>query len=277
MTKNYKEIIYLNSTELNSALSQLNQGLIESLVETKTNSNTTSNEAGKTTNVGAGIAKFLHASVSTSDKDSEEFNSLFGEERNIVLNDFKLIGLLKDSHPKSLDDAQEGDFVLTKGNFNVSDFSFSETVLGNPNSAGLNSKFKNFMKDMELWGKDVEKTFKQMNHFIQYANSLTQGNVILSMTQVISFLNKANFRINSGERQALAYTHRPINVFGVVEAIMQKNEDEVSHELSLIFEKEDILSSMGKIIPELTELTFLTTGVIQQGDKFIRPIALFFD
>lgn len=33
MANKYKEIIYLNTTELNSVLSQLNQGLLESLVE----------------------------------------------------------------------------------------------------------------------------------------------------------------------------------------------------------------------------------------------------
>lgn len=279
MSKNYKEIIYLNSSELNSALSQLNQGLIESLVETNTNSKNTSSEAGKTTNASGGIANFLHGGVAVSDKDSEELGSLFGEEKNIVLNDFKLISLLQDSEPKSLAEAKEGDFVLTNGKFNISDFDFSETVLSNPNSSTLNPKFRNFMKDVDAWGKDVERDFKQINHFIQYANSLTQGNVILSMDQVFSFLNKDNFRINSGELQALAYTHRSLNVFGVVEAVMQKNADEVSDEISEMFDDEenDALSGMGKIIPKLTEFTFLATGVIQQNDKFIRPIALFFD
>ncbi len=279
MAKNYKEIIYLNSSELNSALSQLNQGLIESLVETNTNTKNTSNEAGKNTNVSGGIANFLHIGVGASDKNSEEFSSLFGEAKNIVLNDFKLIDLLQDSNPNSLDEADEGDFVRTKGNFNISDFNFSEAVLSNPNHPTLNPKFKNFMKDVDAWGKDIEKDFKQINHFIQYANTLTQGNVILSMDGVFSFLNKSNFRINSGELQALAYTHRPVNVFGVVEATMQQNADEVSEEISEMFndEENDVLSSMGKLIPKLTEFTFLATGVIQQGDKFIRPIALFFD
>lgn len=52
MSKDYKEIIYLNKTELNSALSQLNQGLLESLVKIKNNSRSTSSEAGKSAHFG---------------------------------------------------------------------------------------------------------------------------------------------------------------------------------------------------------------------------------
>ena len=125
MSKDYKEIIYLNKTELNSALSQLNQGLLESLVKIKNNSRSTSSEAGKSAKIGGGLGGIFNLNASTSDKDNETLDELFGEEKNIVLNDFKLIALLKDAHPKSLDIAKEGDFVQTSGKFNISYFNFS--------------------------------------------------------------------------------------------------------------------------------------------------------
>lgn len=276
MSKDYKEIIYLNKTELNSALSQLNQGLLESLVETKNNSRSTSNEAGKSAKVGGGLGNIFNLAASTSNKDNETLEDFFGEEKNIVLNDFKLIALLKDANPKSIDLADEGDFVQTSGNFNISDFNFSESVLSGKNNS-LNPKIKNFMKDIYAWNKDMETSLKQVNHYMQYANSLAQGNIVLSMNGLISFVNRENFRINSGELQALTYTNRTINIFGIVEAVIKKDSDEVVEELGDMFDDEDSLENMGKIIPNLTEFSFLATGLIKKGDKFIRPIALYFD
>ena len=276
MSKDYKEIIYLNKTELNSALSQLNQGLLESLVKIKNNSRSTSSEAGKSAKVGGGLGGIFNLNASTSDKDNETLDELFGEEKNIVLNDFKLIALLKDAHPKSLDIAKEGDFVQTSGKFNISDFNFSESVLSGKNNS-LNPKIKDFMKDIDAWDKNTETSFKQVNHYMQYANSLAQGNIVLSMNGLISFVNRENFRINSGELQALTYTNRTINIFGIVEAVIKKDSDEVVEELGDMFDDEDSLENMGKIIPNLTEFSFLATGLIKKGDKFIRPIALYFD
>lgn len=277
MSKDYKEIIYLNKTELNSALSQLNQGLLESLVKIKNNSRSTSSEAGKSAKVGGGLGGIFNLNASTSDKDNETLDELFGEEKNIVLNDFKLIALLKDAHPKSLDIAKEGDFVQTSGKFNISDFNFSESVLSGKNNS-LNPKIKNFMKDIDAWDKNMETSFKQVNHYMQYANSLAQGNIVLSMNGLISFINRENFRINSGELQALSYTDRSINIFGTVEAIIKKDSHELAEEMGNIFyDDKGSLVNFGKIIPILTEFSFLTTGLIEKGDKFIRPIALYFD
>lgn len=277
MSKDYKEIIYLNKTELNSALSQLNQGLLESLVKIKNNSRSTSSEAGKSAKLGGGLGGIFNLNASTSDKDNETLDELFGEEKNIVLNDFKLIALLKDAHPKSLDIAKEGDFVQTSGKFNISDFNFSESVLSGKNNS-LNPKIKNFMKDIDAWDKNMETSFKQVNHYMQYANSLAQGNIVLSMNGLISFINRENFRINSGELQALSYTDRSINIFGTVEAIIKKDSHELAEEMGNIFyDDKGSLVNFGKIIPILTEFSFLTTGLIEKGDKFIRPIALYFD
>lgn len=277
MSKDYKEIIYLNKTELNSALSQLNQGLLESLVKIKNNSRSTSSEAGKSAKLGGGLGGIFNLNASTSDKDNETLDELFGEEKNIVLNDFKLIALLKDAHPKSLDIAKEGDFVQTSGKFNISDFNFSESVLSGKNNS-LNPKIKNFMKDIDAWDKNTETSFKQVNHYMQYANSLAQGNIVLSMNGLISFVNRENFRINSGELQALSYTDRSINILGTVEAIIKKDSRELDEEMGNIFyDDKGSLVNFGKIIPILTEFSFLTTGLIEKGDKFIRPIALYFD
>lgn len=281
MSSNYKEIIYLNKTELNSALSQINRGMLESLVETSNNSKGTTKEAGKSSKLSGGLSSFFNGGIEASDKDAEQLNTLFGEEKNIILNDFKLNALIEDIKPKSLDNTQEGDFFIDKGKFNISDFAFTEAVLAGPNSSTLNPRFKNFMKDIDAWDKGTESGFKLLNHYIQYVNSLTLGNLILSMDGIMGFVDKDNFRINSGELQALAYTHRSITVLGIVEAVIEDTDTEVGEEIENMFDDNsvnpNIFDNFGKIIPKLTELTFLTTNVIKKGDKFIRPIALFFD
>lgn len=281
MSSSYKEIIYLNKTELNSALSQINQGMLESLVERNSNSKSTTKEAGKSSKVSGGFSSFFNGGVGATDKDAEQLNTLFGEEKNIVLNDFKLTALINDVKPKELDETKEGDFIINAGKFNISDFNFTEAVLADPRSSALSPKFKSFMKDIDAWDKSTESGFKLLNHYIQYVNSLTLGNLILSMNGIVGFTNKDNFRINSGELQALAYTHRSITVLGIVEAIIEDTITEVNEEIENMFDvtstDQNIFKNFGKIVPKLTELTFLTTNVMNKGDKFIRPIALFFD
>lgn len=280
MINNYKEIIYLNKIELNSALSQLNQGLIESLTKTESNSKSTIESATKESNV-KGSLKILSASLKANDGNSEELNTLFGEERNIVLNDFKLNSLIKDSKPKNIKNANEGDFVLYKNDFTISDFDFSASVIGGKNNSTLNSNFKNFMKDINGWDKGTEKGFKIAYHYLQFANSLTQNNVFLKMNNAASLVNKSNFRINSSELQSLTYTHRKICIFGIVEAIMTKNANEVNKEISELFDEDEqneaIVANIGKFVPLLTEITLLSAGLIKKDDRFIRPIALYFD
>lgn len=281
MSSSYKEIIYLNKTELNSALSQINQGMLESLVEKNSNSKSTTKETGKSSKVSGGFSSFFNGGVGATDKDAEQLNTLFGEEKNIVLNDFKLTALINDVKPKELNEAKEGDFIINAGKFNINDFNFTEAVLADPRSSALSPKFKSFMKDIDAWDKSTESGFKLLNHYIQYVNSLTLGNLILSMNGIVGFTNKDNFRINSGELQALAYTHRSITVFGIVEAIIEDTITEVNEEIENMFDvtstDQNIFKNFGKIVPKLTELTFLTTNVMNKGDKFIRPIALFFD
>lgn len=285
MEKNYKEIIYLNNVELNSTLSQLNQGLVESLIRTNSNSKTTEDKTNRNSQVNAGL-KFFGINVGNSKGSTEQLSNLFGEEKNIVLNDFKLNSLLDELKErkklKKLSKSEEGSFVLSKNQFNLSDFNFSKSIFGGPNRSTLNPILKNFMKDINAWDKEAQQGLKFLNHYVQYADSLSKGNIILSMPGLASFVERSNFRINSAELQTLEYTKRPINIFGIVEAIMSKDADQVNDDIQNTFSDENTnqqqsISSVGEMVPKLTELTFLTTGLIKKDDRFIRPIALFFD
>ena len=66
-----------------------------------------------------------------------------------------------------------------------------------------------------------------------------------------------------------------------MEAIIEDTITEVNEEIENMFDvtstDQNIFKNFGKIVPKLTELTFLTTNIMNKGDKFIRPIALFFD
>lgn len=84
MKNNYKEIIYLNQTELSSALAQLNKGYASSFVSRTENSSKSgsSNSLGAEVNFSAGIAgiaKGNGGSKSESATTSED-TELFGAD-----------------------------------------------------------------------------------------------------------------------------------------------------------------------------------------------------
>lgn len=278
MENKYKEIIYLNTTELNSALSQLNQGLLESLVEKSQNSSSSSESSKTSTNIEGSI-KVLKAAQDISLDSSSSVGELFGADKNIVLSDYKLNKLLEQADVKNLEDAAEGDFVKATSDFSINDYSFSSTVIGGINNSTINSSLKNFMKDIGAWDKDVEHGFKFLNHYLQFASSFSQGNPLIHMDNLAAFAPKSNFRINSGELQTILYSKRKITIFGIVEATVNEDQKGISNEINELFSGDDSekIEHLGGLVPLITKLVLSTSNLIKKGDKFVRPIALYFD
>lgn len=278
MTNKYKEIIYLNTTELNSALSQLNQGLVESLVEKSQNSSSSSKSTKTSTKVGGGV-KLFEASQNMGLDSSNSFNELFGSDKNIVLSDYKLNKLLEQADVKELGESVEGDFIKATSNFGINDYNFSSSVIGGKNDSTINSSLKNFMKDINAWGKETEQGFKFLNHYLQFSGSFSQGNPLIHMENLVAFAPKSNFRINSGELQTVSYSTRKITIFGIVEAVVNDDQNGISNEINELFSGNDaqMIEHLGLLVPLITKLVLSTSGLIKKGDKFVRPIALYFD
>lgn len=285
MKNNYKEIIYLNQTELSSALAQLNKGYASSFVSRTENSSKSgsSNSLGAEVNFSAGIAgiaKGNGGSKSESATTSED-TELFGKELNIVFNDYNLERLLNSLNDNGklndLKNAQEGEFVLHTSKFSLTDFNFASNVLYDNAKNSINTSFKNAMKEADAYSKEFESEIKSIAHFIDFGNLLTQGNILIKMPGITAFAENASFRMNNGELQSISHTNRDLTILGIVESKAHDNEDDVSESFSEAVNNTHDLSQIGKIIPALTEMLFLASGLLRAGDVFVKPIALFFD
>ena len=116
-----------------------------------------------------------------------------------------------------------------------------------------------------------------MAHFMSFGNLMTQGNILIHMDGATILANNDHFRMNNGELQSIAYSSRPITVLGIVEA---KTEDVSIESIfsNVLGANNDIqdLSKFGNIVPALSEMTFFSSGLLKNGDSFVKPIALYF-
>lgn len=285
MENKYKEIIFLNKIELYSALAQLNKGYIDSMIDksSSTSKNGSSNSSSNDSGISGGIPSVIKGEYkgtdthTTTNEDAESF----GKDFNVVLSDYNLnnlISILNENQLiKELHDSDEGDFILTTSPFSLIDFKFSSEVLSSEHGNGINSNLKNMMKATDGWNKELESNFKLVAHFMDFGNLMTQGNILIHIDGATILADNSYFRMNNGELQSIAYSSRPINVLGVVEA-KTGNVNVESIVANILGTNDNIqdLSKFGNIVPALSEMTFFSSGLLKSGDRFVKPIALYF-
>lgn len=285
MDDKYKEIIFLNKVELYSALAQLNKGYVDSMINKSNNvtGNVTSDTSSNASGISGGIPSVIKGEYKGTDTHttSSEDTESFGKDFNVILNDYNLNNLISVLRKKQLlnelSDSDEGDFILTTSSFTLIDFKFSSEVLSAKHGNGINASLKNMMIASKSWDKELESNFKLMAHFMDFGNLMTQGNILLHMDGATILADGSNFRMNNGELQSIAYSSRPITVLGIVEAKTENvNIDSIiSNTLGNDNDIQD-LSKFGNIVPALSEMTFFSSGLLKDGDRFVKPIALYF-
>lgn len=276
-----KEIIYLNSQELDSILAQHSKGVTESKVESHSNTTSRSMHSSHSGSVQAKLGLKLSnvgGSISSSKAAGLIQDELFGENNNVVLNDYKLDLFLDNENinTKSFETADEGDLLLYKNSFQLSDFKLASSMIAGKTSNKINPTIKYFLKESGNFDNDTQKGMQQINYYFQLLNSLLGNNLLLKMPGLISFTDITSFRINSGERQLISLTNRQLNILGIVETINKKDETDLNKDLASLAKNED-LSKLSAVIPYLTEIILSASGLLSKNDKFVRPIALFFD
>ncbi|MCZ3746520.1 hypothetical protein L2520_03665 [Limosilactobacillus vaginalis] len=287
MDKSYNEIIYLNEIELTSALAQLNKGYVNSLIS-KSNSTSKNGETDTSNNgvsASAGVKGLLSGEYTgkSSHQSSSENDESFGKDLNIVLNDYNLKNLISSLKSKKmlkgLRNSAEGDFVFSTSSFTLTDFNFTTSILSDPKKHGLNPTFRSFMKDVGAWDKSTEATLKLISDYMKFGQELTQGNILVKMDGLTAFANDNHFRLNNGELQSLSYSSREMSILGIAES---KLSDDIVNDSENFIKKKvgtenNDLSKIGNIVPSITELLFFSSGLLKKGDRFVKPIALFFN
>lgn len=307
-----KDYIYLDEELLNSNLAQLQEGLpTSSQVESSTGSlrrSDTEKAVSKGLNNLLGFgSEYLKQNAEI---DGFEMTSSQKEVLDSVFHDYAVDLLLK-SIPEyeelvtSIDSAEEGNYIFIKDNFNIYDFDHLSKTLDmdklkpimsgqetielnelrnrrsklqkgrkqNPQLVGnineLNLKIKALEDDQKTSLEGI-KNLELIKIFSDYCNNIFPNSTLIRIKKGLVFARKNWFR-NSGEQiSLLTESNRKIVVFGIVSSVKEKTYQEVS----LVDFRPDQLNIIPSLINDITLSSF---NIMQKEDRFIKPIAIFFE
>lgn len=272
---NHKEIIYLDSTELSSALAQLDHGLMQSIQKSNGSSKKDSTSKSRHTDggfdigVNLGVKSTAKGKVTVGHNNLQENTDSQQELINITFSDYQLEQLIDDLQNnnmlKEINNSSEGDFVKINSTFDILDLE---------GLSNLNYKlYETFMRSSGSTRNEAHSAaegFKNIQSFGKVMSTVLPGLILIRTNDSISFLEKNNLRMSSGQTQVLAGSTRKINVLGIVES------KALSGERSLDGNDFAELSNIGRFVPAFSDMLLQTSGIIKKGDKIIKPIALYF-
>lgn len=272
---NHKEIIYLDNTELSSALAQLDHGLMQSVQKSNASSKKDSTSKSRHTDggfdmgVNLGLKSSAKGNITVGHNNLQEKTDSQQELINITFSDYQLEQLMDDLQTNNmlneLGDASEGAFVKINSTFDVLDLE---------GLSNLDYKlYESFMRSTGSPKNEAHEAangFKNIQNFGKVMSTLLPDLILIRTNDSISFLEKDNLRMSSGQAQVLAGSTRKINVLGIVES------EALSGERSLDGNDFADLSKIGRFVPAFSDMLLQTSGIIKKGDKVIKPIALYF-
>ena len=272
---NHKEIIYLDNTELSSALAQLDHGLMQSIQ--KSNGSSKKDSASKSRHTDGGFDMGINLGLKSTAKGKitighnnlQEKTDSQQELINITFSDYQLEQLMDDLEANNMlkesNDVSEGDFVKINSTFDVLDLE---------GLSNLDYKlYESFMRSTGSTRDEAHEAangFKNIQNFGKVMSTLLPDLILIRTNNSISFLEKDNLRLSSGQVQVLAGSTRKISVLGIVES------EALSGERSLDGTDFADLSKIGRFVPAFSDVLLQTSGIIEKGDKIIKPIALYF-
>jgi hypothetical protein len=281
MTNNsYREIIYLDETELTSALAQFDGGLKQSLTATSATSSRSGHENQVNGKASGGFnalvasangeAGYNYTTNKSNAKTVEEAMEIyFGDyELNQLLT--RLKGILTDEN-----DSEEGTFIKTTSAFRLFDFATLNAALNVPLMKKIMSKIQNEDGTGTQWDKGAEEGFKLMGSITEFAGNFVPDTILCSLNGATVYAEKSNFRMSSPQLNLLQSTNRKVTVLGITESVAgsPKNDmDKLANEMG-----NGQLDRLGTFASSFSETMLTALGITKKGNKLIKPIALYFE
>ncbi|STD25465.1 DUF6414 family protein [Enterococcus mundtii] len=217
---------------------------------------------------------------------------------------------------ESLQNASEGDFVLINVPFKFYDFEFMHkslnenffTAIGinnnkNKQIEGIKALLKDYDKKIKIYNqpknknklsteqrqefekikhqknklsKDLEKAKESIDVFdmfkilSEFGDSLFPNSVILSSKGYLAYCNRHNMRISQAQLSAISDSRRNICILANISNVKEiVNKDGQINNFQTI----DL-----NILPSVfSELLLGNFGLLESGDRILRPIAIYFD
>ena len=251
---NLREYIYIDNATINSLLSQLNNGLFQSVSETHQKSNGQTKEASHSEEksngqrLGTKLLNLNHSlSNNTLSMSQEEEKSLQSKTTNIIFYDYAIKQLMEKLPLKNCNGGQiaEGSYVEISSKFNIYNFCEMNELLQ------LASIIPNFK---ESNGLENLKLVQGAADIMGDVNLITlKNNLVITKTDC--------FRISKAQLQLFKGSNRKMTIFGIVES--HADTDKAKADLSNITTEVKL-----SLLEEL--------NIIQNNANLIFPLAIYF-
>ncbi len=297
-----KEIIFLDIKLVNSLLAQLDQGLILKQISeensSEVNQDESSNQQTRSTSlrISAGVAgSDVSSTITEQAKSALVYSTGNRELVETAIDDYSLDILLDkiSENIKTVQESSDGNFVRQIENLDIYDFSLLKKGLDlklfapflpdqfeeyNKISNELkllkkHNKSKNENRIKELTTQLDDSMFKHLKDLYELSNymeSLLSDCTLMKSGNILSICDFNNIRIPKSSLSLLNGSKRKATIIGIVESEIENeiNFEEVS-------EASNKLLSHG--VSMLINIATSSFGITNQGDKLVRPIAIYFD
>lgn len=297
-----KEIIFLDIKLVNSLLAQLDQGLILKQISeensSEVNQDESSNQQTRSTSlrISAGVAgSDVSSTITEQAKSALVYSTGNRELVETAIDDYSLDILLDkiSENIKTVQESSDGNFVRQIENLDIYDFSLLKKGLDlklfapflpdqfeeyNKISNELkllkkHNKSKNENRIKELTTQLDDSMFKHLKDLYELSNymeSLLSDCTLMKSGNILSICDFNNIRIPKSSLSLLNGSKRKATIIEIVESEIENeiNFEEVS-------EASNKLLSHG--VSMLINIATSSFGITNQGDKLVRPIAIYFD
>lgn len=296
MSSKVKDLIYLDQDLLNSALSQIDEGLITSVKSTETDnesSGTSSHISGE-----IGIQAGVKSSINSRFTTDSSVSSAASEMIDTAFHDFALdllIDKLSDKLQTDESKANSGDFVLFNNTFNILNFSFLKTLteenifpdtmkvmndlINRPQIQELRkAKNKLPVADKQIFDiqitnlqeeinteKSTRDGFKMLNKLSIVGDALYPNTTIFTSGASFMLAQNSDLRISESQLNGLANTERKLHILGIV-TDKRKIED-------IDFDNFSV-NTFSKLPDYLANSVF--SDLVQENQNIVKPIAIYF-
>ncbi|MDV2911426.1 DUF6414 family protein [Pediococcus acidilactici] len=264
---NYKEIIYLDSIELNSYLSQLDQGLIDSKQSSTSSGESTSDE--NTTKGQLGASFGINFGVNSELKNSETQTEAVNESINIYFKDYQLQRLLDKAEQDNLfpNEPAEGDLIKITGEFDI----FSPSLLAHISPKKIDDIGKHMASRKNGLGNGLRNLIA-IGSLLE--NLLPETTILKVGSNATAILENNNIRSNIGQLSTFFGTSRKITLFGIVDSVAlngKRNMDILSKGIS------PTLNTVAYLNSALVDSFLSLIDLIKKDDLVVKPIAVYFE
>jgi hypothetical protein len=297
-----KEIIYLDTKLVNSLLAQIDQGLILKQIAEESNSQGTHEETSNQESYSAGGklgAPLFSGNVSnteiTADKTALVYSSGNRELVETAIDDFSLDLLLDKVKPdiKTIENVTEGEIVKEINDLTIYDFSMLKNTM---DIDSLEIFLPDIVEDYRKAEKELKKisqakknkhaskieeikatlensfifNVSRINKMSQYVESLLSDCSILKIGTSLCICEQQNTRIPKSSLALLNASKRKATILGIAAAEIETDMEFLNFGGS----PSRILSHGPSMFINMVTNSF---DITKEGDRFVRPIAIYFE